>query len=325
MNATPGQIRLAEAIYRCEAHCLVCCELYGSGRTADALLQSARPMTDVFPWLETELRSAEAELRAFMTAVADMGALVRRRARPRLLRRSFKQLCEAREELLRVMFGSDAGSGTLNASIAMALLGTLRGSYSRSIEREDLAGYQTSYGVSQIAIDLLDRAAEDASVHLPSLALLGQALPSAVPPATLARTEQLTAVIEVISHDVEERMGISASGATLNDKLDEVRRLLGDVLESYERGQGPVAARLAASLFVRSYDPIRKALNRVAPSSEEALTSLLGVELRRAINDQLRPGEVADIGDKIRVELAAAKQGTDAGDLSAEPVAQKGL
>lgn len=311
MNVTAAQIRLAEGLYRCEAHCLVSCELYGAGRAADALLQSARPMTDVFPWLETELRSSEAELRAFMGAVTRVGALIRRNARPRLLRRSFKQVREARVELIRVMFGSDSDSGRLNASIALSLLHTLRDGYARALEAEDLAGYQTSYALAQISSQLLDHAANDASVNLPSVGSLHAAFPSAVPPPKLVRPEQLSGVIQAISIEVEDRLDIAVSSVTFRDQLDEVGRLLGDVLASYERGHAPVAARLAASLFVRSYDPIRKDLSRFAPSSEETLTRLLGVELRRAINDHVRPDEVARIGAQIRVQLEAAVQGSD--------------
>lgn len=307
MKPTPAQIRLAEAVYRCEAHCLVSCELYGSGRAADALLQSVRPMTDVFPWLETELRSSEGELRAFMAAVTRVGALIRRDTRPRELHRFFKQVRAARVRLIRVIFGTGSEPRAFDASIALALLGTVLDSYSRAVETEDLGGYQTSYGLAQIAAELLDHAAKEASVDLPSLGSLDTAFPSVIPPGRLARPEQLTAAIEMISRDVEEHMDVPTSAVTLADQLDEVGRLLGDVMDSYDRGHRPVAARLAASLFVRSYDPIREELGRVSPSSEEALTNLLGVELRRAINDQLRPAEVARIGDKIRAELGGRR------------------
>lgn len=270
-------------------------------------------MTDVFPWLETELRSADAELRAFMMAVAGMGALVRRNVRVRALRRSLDDVRETREGLIRVMFGIDGRSAALNASIAIALLGTLRHSYTGAVESEDLAGYHTSYALSQIATDLLGGVARDASVDLPSLALLTGAFPSVEPPPRLARPEQLTAAITQIWREVEERVGVGAPGSTLDNQLDEVGRLLGDVLESYERGHGPLAARLAASLFVRSYDPIREELGRVAPSCEQAVTRLLGFELRRAINDRLPAAQVAHVGEAIRAELAAAERGKSRG------------
>lgn len=318
MRATSAQIRLAEAIYRCEAHCLVSCELYGSGRVADALLQSARPMTDVFPWLENELRSSEAELRTFMAAVTRVGALIRRAPRRGVLHRAFKQMREARARLIRAMFGTEAQHGAIHASIALALLETLRDSYARAVDGEDLAGYQTSYGLAQLAGQLLDRAAKEASVDFPSLGSIDAAFPSAVPASRLIRPEQLDAAIQTISREVGDRMDVSVSDATLPDQLGEVERLLDDVLDSYDRGDAPVAARLAASLFIRSYDPIREELSRIAPSSEETLTGLLGVELRRAINDQLRPAEVARIGDKIRAELTTGDRGRDAASMGLE-------
>ena len=322
MSAAKGRLRLAEAVYRCEAHCLVCSELYGSGRAADALLQAARPMTDLFPWLETELRALETEFRAFMTAVTAMGGHIRQTAKPRALRRALKEVIEARKKLIRAMFGDETDPAVLNASIALALLDTLRASYAQAVEDQDLAAYQTSYGLAETATDLLASAAQGAYVDLPSISLLSVALPGAVPPTQLVRPEQMGAVIEAITREVQQRMRISAAPITIEEQLAELDRLLADVLGSYERGEGPLAARLAASLFLRSYDPIREELARVAPSSEENLTRLLAFELRRAINDRVPAEQVAELGDQIRVHLSLTE---DAERQSTEPALERSI
>ena len=77
MSFTADDVRIAEALYRSEAHCIVACELYGAGRRADAVMHSVRPIADTFPWIETELRSRPEQLRNLMvaTSMADSATL----------------------------------------------------------------------------------------------------------------------------------------------------------------------------------------------------------------------------------------------------------
>ena len=60
------EVRLGYALYRTQGHCLAACELNARARRSDALLQAARPMTDVLPWLESEARSVGAGTRILL-------------------------------------------------------------------------------------------------------------------------------------------------------------------------------------------------------------------------------------------------------------------
>jgi hypothetical protein len=298
---SPAQIRIAEAVYRSDAHCVVACELYGSGRAPDALLQSARPMTDVFPWLENEMRSTEDELRDFMTAVSGIGAQIRRSEKPRRLRSSLKDVRKARDRLTRALFEDEAGSAELEASIGVALLETVRDAYRDAVDKEDLAGYQTSYALVQEATDLLAAAVARFPVDLRAhMALLATAFPGPEPPPQLVRPEALADAIDELSV-----LAAAGDEGPLDGALDHLITLIDDVAESYRAGEHALAARLASSLFVRTYDPIREEVAALAPEAEREITQVLGFDLRRAINDGTSPDDVEELVGTVKARLLA--------------------
>jgi hypothetical protein len=305
---SPAKIRIAEAVYRSDAHCVVACELYGSGRAPDALLQSARPMTDVFPWLENEMRSTEAELRDFMTAVSTIGAQIRRSEKPRKLRSSLKEVRKTRVRLMEALFGDTAGSAELEASIGVALLETVRNAYRDAVDKEDLAGYQTCYALAQEAADLLAAAVARFPVDMRAhVALLATAFPGPEPPPQLVRPEALATAIDELS------VLAAATDEGPLVAIDHLMTLVDDVAKSYRSGEHALAARLASSLFVRTYDPIREELAAAAPDIEPEVTQILAFDLRRAINDGAQPDDIEKLSEQVRGYLRSAKQGKELG------------
>lgn len=280
------EVLIGEALYRTEAHLAACCELYELGRIPDALLQAARPMTDVLPWLETEVRSAGDALRALYASTAAAGAQVRRGVPARALRRALKPFAAARDEMMDAVLGAEWRRPDYLASVALALLGQAAVTYRRGVDDESLGDYQSAYALAAVAQELMEEAgAEGVGRLVELLGAIALVLPAVEPPERLARPDDLDRLIDEVAGTCVDALGARPATATLPDSLRKVDRLLGDVLNSYEQGLGPLAARLAASLFVRSYDPIRRAVAAVDPDVEARLTTLLGFELRIAINE----------------------------------------
>ena len=308
----PHEIRIGEALARTEAHLRVACELYGAGRKPDALLQAARPITDVLPWLETEVRGAQSALRSFYSATAAVGSAIRSNVRPRALRRTLRSVGSARAELLSVAVGKTIEGPAFDASVAIALLEEAATRYRAAVEEESLGDYQTSYAVGDAGVDLL-RDAGDRVAGLPGLLASADTVwPGIEPPERLARPDDVVTLVEEIAISAVEHLGAVRATWTLSDELHRIERLLGDVLGSYEQGLAPVSARLAASLFVRTYEPVRRDIAGVDPDAEARLTSLLGFELRRAVNDgasiediQAIVGEARELLTALRVRVTA--------------------
>lgn len=294
-------IRIAEVLYRSEAHLASSCELYGMGRKPDALLQAARPITDVLPSLETELRSAEEEMREFFSTTARIGAGIRRNEKPRALRRVMKEVEKSRSALVRALAGDAAATHEFKASVAIALLAGTADRYRAAVDDGNLGDYQAAYGIASVALDLFRDARLDRVERLaPLLRSLVASLPAIEPPQRLIRPDDYERLIEEIATAAVEDGGAIRFTWTMADSLDRISRAIDDVVFEYERGHGPVAARLAATLFVRLYDPIRHELSSASPDDAARLTSLLGFELRTAINKGAPAPEIRSIAEQAR-------------------------
>ena len=299
----PNDIKIGEAIHRAEAHLGASCELYASGRKPDALLQAARPATDLLPWLEVELRSSDAELREFFTATAQIGASIRRNDKPRALRKAMRQVEKAGEKLLRAVLPdvAEESASQFRASIAIALLKDVPVDYRASVEDGDLGRYQSAYALTNWATEMLHDGHDGRIESLNKLVRsLGVVFPGPEPPSQLVQPDDVAGLVREIEAAAVAELGAVRIEWELTDSLRQVARLLGDVVESYERGQGPLAARLAASLFIRSYDPIREEFQAADPTREERLTQILGIDLRMAINEGAASGEIVRIAREAR-------------------------
>lgn len=289
------EVRIGEAIYRAEGHLAASCKLYGAGRKADALLQAARPATDLLPSLEMDLRRAEGSLQGFFAATAEIGAAIRRNEKPRALRRALKNVEKTKWELLTAALGpiAEDPAPPYRASVALALLDQVPDIYRAAVDDEHLGGYHNAFVLADTAADLLTSSHDGRSERLNALvASLTAAFPDIDPPSRLVRPDDVKALVREIAAEAVEGLGAIRSTWTLHDSLRRVDRLVGDVLVSYERGLAPLSARLAANLFVRAYDPVRRELGAAAPDVEARLTALLGFELRRAINEGAPPDRV---------------------------------
>jgi hypothetical protein len=293
-------VRLGEALYRSEAHCLACYELYRVGRKPDALLQAARPITDVLPWLETEVRANRAELAGFVRAVSAVGAQVRANVRPRKLRRVLSRVEPATTALLEEAIGPISETRTYLATVSVNLLETALQSYRRAVTDENLGEYQTAYACARRGTSLFERAVgRRSSPAERDLAILRAVLPAVEPPARLARIEMVQSSVERILAAAVQFGASSAAEPALDDALSKIARVLDDVLSSYAEGVPALSARLAASLHLRAYEPIRPRLVEADHRAEERLTALIGVELRRGINDGAPVERINEIGAEV--------------------------
>jgi hypothetical protein len=269
-------------------------------------------MTDVFPWLETEARSSSPQLASFMTAVARFGSEVRAGAEPRAVRRAVRAVERTVEELLDAIVGGCAGSGAYAAAVALSLLSTTMDTFSRAVERGDVGDYQSSYGTAREAVLLLESLGEGSGENV---TVLRAAFPSVEPPERLVRPGTIAHAVDQLEARLKVAFDIPlASNQELDDSLTKVERLLDDAVDAHTDGVPALAARLAASLYVRSYDPIRSEVAARDAGVEERLSELLGIEVRRAINAHA-PAEELDglrreAKDLIRAtRLPAGKRG----------------
>ena len=317
------EIRILEALSRSVAHLSAACELYGMGRKPDALLQSARPITDILPALEMELRSADKEMSGFFTAVAQIGAEIRANAKPRAVRRSLKNVQAAGRELTAALFGPpSAPSGPeYDASIGVALLDHVPDVYRRAVEEENLGEYQSAYAIADAGTETIYEAHDGRIATLNELVrALDALLPSVEPPEKLARPEAIETLVESICEVAVQELGAIRVTWTMADSVKRLERLLADVVDAYAKDLGPLAARLASSLFVRAYDPIRHDIAAAEPDVEARLTSLLGFELRRAINDAASVDHIRELAAEAGGLLATLRtQPTTKRDTSPGP------
>ena len=303
------QIRIGEAIERSLAHLAVACELYGMGRKPDALLQAARPITDILPALETELRSAADALTGFFTATARVGSEIRANAKPRALRRALTRAEESASELQAAAFGEQvAENDTFRSSVAVALLEGVPDRYRGAVEDENLGDFQASYAIVDRATEIIWSVHDGRIESLTELASgLSALLPAAEPPDRLPSPDAVETLVAGVVDAAGEHLGAVAVRWTVSDSAAQMERLLADVVDAYDKDLGPLAARLASSLFVRAYDPVRREIAAGHPDAEARLTSLLGFELRRAINDSVPNEQIRTLADEARGLLATLR------------------
>jgi hypothetical protein len=302
VTPTRDQLELGASLHLVAAHCGTSYELYARGQKARALLQSARPITDVLPWLETELRAHEAELRTLMSAISNVGRTIRADEPRRKLRRAVKTVDGAVRDLLDAAVGAPARASDFQVAVGISLLTTAEDAYQAAVTSEELDDYLTSYSAGCRALELIS-----GSGHLGALrnelALVRAALPAVEPPTDLVDPRSLRTAVERVRTCAAAELGLPApASGGLDEDLAKVERLLRDVVSNYQDVPA-LAARLAASLYVRSYDPIRAQVEAGDAALGARLTELLGVELRRAINDGVPPERVAELGREIEVLL----------------------
>jgi hypothetical protein len=304
----PDDVRVGEALQRCVAHAEACSELYGRGRKADALLHAARPITDVLPWVENELRAYPEPFSEFTAAVSAVGAGVRINVRPRKLRKIAEAVEGSVDRLLETIAGSEAVGLAYRASVALELMRSAANAYERAVSAQSLGDYQAAHALAGRAAHLLNGESgisAELSEHLDSLRIL---LPSLEPPANLATPRALAEVVDAIHRIcVAELNAIVSESGSLDDSLTRLERLVDDVVSSYAGGVPALSARLAASLYVRSYEAVRPQVAAVDEPVAGRLAELLGIELRRSINDGAPADRVAELGAESKTLLGSLR------------------
>jgi hypothetical protein len=304
------EVRLGHALYRSKGHCLAACELHAGGRRSDALLQAARPMTDVLPWLETEARSVGAELVGFFKAVARMGSEVRRGARTGELRRSFALVQGSVDEVLDASLDPRASRSAYDVAVALELLEVAQASFADGVTEGNLDGYHSAYATAREALSLLTGAGVDGIERIAEpMSILRAAFPSIDPPELVVRPETLEDAVRAMTPILRTAFDLPSVGGGVDSALGRIERLLDDAVAAHENGVPALAARLAASLYIRSYQPIRDEVSARDAALEERLSELLGVEVRLAINRGAPAGELKGLRREAKRLLEAARAG----------------
>jgi hypothetical protein len=309
------EVRLGYALYRTQGHCLAACELNARARRSDALLQAARPMTDVLPWLESEARSAGAELASFFHTVSRIGAGIRGRAPTADLRRSFAMIERAVQDVLESVLDRRVRRDSFDVAVALTLLETAKDSFEQGVTNGNLGEYHSAYATGRQALSLLEGAGIEKHARATEhLAFVRAAFPSIEPPELLVRPETLHDAIGSLRESLQEIYGLpsaelSSEEPDLDGSLARIERLLDDTVAAHEHGVPALAARLASSLFLRSYQPIRDEVSARDASIEERLTEILGVEVRIAINRGATPDELHGLRKEAKRLLKASKTG----------------
>ena len=198
------------------------------------------------------------------------------------------------------VLGTRAADERFRRAVGVALLRSASASYGDGVPDGNLNAYQTSFALVRAAADLID----DGRVDPPVLQLvdgLRAALPTLEPPPRLVRPEDLVELVERIAAALDPAGVVVTEGPDLT----KVETLLDDVVRAYDDGVPALAARLAASLYVRTYDPMRPELQARDPDLEARLAQILGIDLRRAINRSVPAEQVTGVAASARDLLAS--------------------
>jgi hypothetical protein len=304
-----GEVRSIARLYRTRADCFLACELYEDGREAEAKLRSTRPITDVLPWLENELRGRSDVLKQFTRSLGAFGAAVRHAAPAADVRVAAKRVEKATEAVAHALVGDRGSTKEFRASVARDLVDESARAYERTLDTHKIDDYQAAQSALVAALELLEEDGPEgdlASIGA-RLAPLESALKDFDPPGELPGLDEIQTALDDVNEHFEA-VGAGPHGIGLNGEIDRIGRLLEDVVSTYAEGQGAVAGRAAAFLFIYGYDPIRAELARDHPDVETELTQILGTDIRVRINDGAAAAEVLELAARARRLLDSTAQ-----------------
>jgi hypothetical protein len=290
-----SQVVLAERLARIRAHHLVAAELLVAGRGRDALLQVSRPITQILPTLESELRGRGDAVAVLTSALGGCGAAVRSGS-ARRARKVFVAARKATNHALELGVGSVCSSPRFKASVAAAVLGRVEDSYRSAWAAGDLPGYEDCFGLARVAGEIC----ADFGAEIPYVVALLAVFPDVVPPPSPVAPDVVSELIRGAHADLARDYGaVTLLEPTAEDAIAALSARLDDVRAAYRQGARPLAARLAASLFLQAFEPARPTLAGAAPEATEELAAVLGVELRVGINAGLEIDEIAERANSL--------------------------
>jgi hypothetical protein len=317
---TSEQITFGEQLAQILGHHLVAVELYEAGDEKGAATHTGHPVEELLDSVNSKVEGEDDELAAALgdslrnasTVVADGGEV--------------SELEDAVDETAELVADAedavidDADSVAYRASVVAALLSTITHEYEEAVQDgkvELLAEYQDAYAFLQVVKDEYDgisddveeAGAEEAAEIEEDLEALDEAIPAVEPPSSPVAHEEVSTPASHAAHELEETVdAVVLEEVDAEAAFDNIERLLGEILETYEAGDTDEAAELAAEAYLENYELIEADVIELAPDVNAELEPILGSRLRQSIRDDIALDELTEMVEQARRLLMDARE-----------------
>lgn len=312
-------IGFGEALAQIRGHHLVSLELYRAGDKKGAAVHAGHPIAEILDSVRSELEEHDPAVGENLAAALEEGATaIAQEKSPEEVEAAFDDAASATDEALATVVGADSDEPSYKGSVIAALLSTAGREYEEAVGPGGvrlLAEFQDGYAFVQevqrlyeeIAAEVEAESMEEAEEIEEAFATLEQALSSPEPPAQLADKAEVAAAAELIGHELEETVG--AAPVEESDPaavVEEIERLLDEIVAAYEAGDADEAAEFSAEAYLENYEVIEAQVIELAPEVNEELEPLLGAELRHRITGDAPVSEIKDMVARAKELLAEA-------------------
>ncbi len=301
-------VAIGAAMAQMRGHLRVATELEAAGDIDGAAVHTGHPAAELLDVVRGDLEEAGADVDALATDLQAASDAVGEDGAADAIDTAFEEVATAEAAFAGDLADDPAYIGSVIAS----LLNTVGHEYEEAVidgELVNLAEFQDAYGFTleararydTIAGEVESAAAEEAEEIEEAFEVLASALPSPNAPATLATVEDVVAAAALIGHELEETVG--ALAVTESDPVavvEEINRLLDEILVLVEEGDREAAAELAAEAYLENYEVIEADVIAAAPEINEELEPLLGADLRAAILEDAPLSEIEAMVEQAR-------------------------
>lgn len=301
-------VAIGTAMAQMRGHLRVATELDAGGDDEGAAIHTSHPAAELLDVVRPDLEEAGADVDALATDLQAASDAVGSDGAADAIDAAFEEVATAEAAAAGDLADDPAYVGSVIAS----LLTTVGHEYEEAVidgELVNLAEFQDAYGFTleararydTIAAEVEAAAPEEAAEIEEAFEVLAAALPGPEAPATLASVEDVEAAAALIGHELEETVG--AFPVTESDPVavvDEINRLLDEILALVEADDRDAAAELAAVAYLENYEVIEADVIAAAPEINEELEPLLGADLRAAINDGAELTEIEAMVEEAR-------------------------
>ena len=211
-------------------------------------------------------------------------------------------------------------------SVISSVLATAGHEYEEAViegELQELVEFQDAYGFTLESRERYEEirgavetasAAEAAEID-EAFETLEAALPGVEPPAEPAAVEDVEQAAALVGHELEETVGaLAVTDADPTEVVENINRLLDEILVLVEEDDRDAAAELAAEAYLENYEVIEGGVIAAAPEVNEELEPLLGADLRAAINEGADLAEIESMTERARELLAEALDALEAAE-----------
>ena len=318
-SADVEAIAFGEALAQIRGHHLVSLELYEAGDEQGAATHAGHPIDEILDSVRSELEEHDPETGEELAKALEAGAnAIAEGAPAEEVSTAFEDAADLTDEALMAVVGDAADDASFKGSVIAALLSTAGHEYEEAVGADGvrlLAEFQDGYAFvregrrlyEEIAGDVEAASAEEAEEIEEAFETLEIALPSPEPPRELAEALDVTSAAELIGHELEETVG--ASPVTESDPeeiVEEIERLLDEIVATYESGDAAAAAEFSAEAYLENYEVIEAEVIEQAPDVNEELEPLLGADLRKRINEGAPIDEIEDMVARAKELLQEA-------------------